>query len=226
MCPVCGNRVQFAVVNTEGPRNETLCLHCDSLERHRRAILFLRRSTDIFTARLRVLHVAPEASLRRMLEGLDNLDYTTGDLLAEEVDVELDLTAIDFPDHTFDVVLCSHVLEHIPDDRRAMREIRRVLKSDGWALINVPSDPDRASTYEDPSIDSPEARLEHFGQDDHVRVYSSNDFVARLDEAGFAVTRDPEPFSAYEIRRYRLDGDAGWDHSYLCRPRAATTMTR
>jgi ubiquinone/menaquinone biosynthesis C-methylase UbiE len=165
-----------------------------------------------------VLHVAPEPSLRAVLEKLSQLQYTTGDLLAQDVDVELDLTAIDFPDHTFDVVLCSHVLEHIPDDRRAMREIRRVLKPDGWALINVPSDPDRAQTYEDLSIVSPEARLERFGQDDHVRVYGAVDFVARLKEAGFRVTKDPEAFSRGEIRRYRLAGDAGWDHSYLCRP--------
>ncbi|MDX6689274.1 MAG: hypothetical protein QOG15_731 [Solirubrobacteraceae bacterium] len=207
------------MVNTEGGRHETLCLRCNSLERHRRAILFLRRSTDLFTASLHVLHVAPEPSLRTALENLSNLRYITGDLLAQDVDVQLDLTAIAFPDDTFDVVLCSHVLEHIPDDRTAMQEMRRVLKPNGWAFINVPSDPDRTTTYENSAVVSPEERLEHFGQDDHVRVYSTTDFVARLEHAGFDVTQDPEPFTHEEIRRYRLAGDVGWDHSYLCRPR-------
>ncbi len=206
------------MVNTEGSRFETLCLQCNSLERHRRAILFLRRSTSIFTAPLHVLHVAPEPSLRAAMQSLSNLQYITGDLLVKDVDVELDLTDIGFPDRTFDVVLCSHVLEHIPDDQRAIREIRRVLKPSGWALINVPSDPDRTTTYENPAVVAPEERLKHFGQDDHVRVYSANDFVARLEDAGFTVTQDPEPFTPEEIRRYRLAGDAGWDHSYLCRP--------
>jgi SAM-dependent methyltransferase len=215
-CPICHNRLRFLVVNTEGDRAETLCMKCNSLERHRRAVLFLRRCTTLHSDALRVLHVAPEPSLRRELERLPHLDYVTGDLYAEGVDLRLDLTDMDFDDEAFDVILCSHVLEHIPDDRKAMQEMHRVLKPDGWALINVPSDPERTEIYEDESIVEPRDRLQHFGQKDHVRVYSSNGFVERLRQAGFAVEVDPLEFTVRERLRYMLDGDAGWDHSYLC----------
>lgn len=217
VCPLCGNERRFLVVNDAEARAETLCLRCHSLERHRRAVLFLRRATDLYSVPLRVLHVAPEESLRRELGELEHLSYVTGDLLAPDVDVRLDLTDIEFDDESFDVVLCSHVLEHVPDDRKAMREIHRILKRTGWALINVPSDPARTAIYEDPSVVSPDARLSHFGQEDHVRVYSSDGFMARLRECGFSVERDPMPFTPEEVSKYLLDGDAGWDHMYLCR---------
>ena len=164
-----------------------------------------------------MLHVGPEPGLRHELERLPNLDYVTGDLHADDVDVRLDVTAIGFPDETFDVILCSHVLEHVPDDRRAMRELRRVLRRDGWALINAPSEPGRSQIYEDDSIVDPAQRLRHLGQADHVRLYSTEGFVGRLHEAGFEVRRDPLAFSMYERARYVLHGDGGWDHSYLCR---------
>ena len=195
-------------------------MRCGSLERHRRAVLFLRRQTDLYSSareRLRVLHVAPEECLRREIEQLRNIDYVTGDLYTKNVDVRLDLTATDFPTASFDVILCSHVLEHIRDDRRAMSELRRILRPDGWALINVPSDPAGTATCEDNTIVLPEDRLVHFGQEDHVRVYSSADFLARLETAGFVVVMDPLTSTPAERRRYQLDGVIGWDHSYLCR---------
>ena len=133
------------------------------------------------------------------------------------VDKALDLTALDLPDRSVDVLLCSHVLEHIVDDRKAMAEICRVLRDEGWALVNVPSDPRRDSTYEDWSITTSEERLKAFGQQDHVRIYGSQDFMSRLRDAGLTVIRDPVTFSEADRRRYLLDGDAGWDHSYLCR---------
>lgn len=214
-CPICGNRFRFLVVN----RAECLCARCGSLERHRRAVLYLRRCTNLYVDPLRVLHVAPERSLRRELRELENLEYVTGDLLDPEVDVRLDLTEIDLPDNSFDVVLCSHVLEHIPDDRAAMREMHRIVKPSGWVLINVPTDPARTEIYEDPSVTTPAERLVHFGQEDHVRVYSVRPFVRRLEEAGFDVEVDPLKFDSEEERRYMLTGDQGWDHMYLCRPR-------
>jgi SAM-dependent methyltransferase len=180
-------------------------------------VLFLRRSTNLYTDSLIVLHVAPELGLRRELSRLTNLQYVTADLNAPDVSVVMDVTAIDFPDETFDVILCSHVLEHVIDDRKAMRELRRVLKRTGWALINVPSDPSRHVIFEDASIEAPEERLAVFGQSDHVRIYSHQGFLERLNEAGFEVDVDPLRLSAYERRRFVLDGDQGWDHAYLCR---------
>jgi predicted SAM-dependent methyltransferase len=217
-CPVCGNRRRFVVINTEGGRHETLCVPCGSLERHRRTILLLSRYTDLLsTQRRRLLHVAPERCLRHVFEGL-SLDYVTGDLEMPEVHVKLDVTAIPFPDRSFDAILCSHVLEHVLDDVQAMREMRRVLKDDGWVLVNVPADPKRAEAYEDPSVTDPADRMQIFGQHDHVRIYAVATVVGRLRESGFSVTVDPINFSEEERRRYLLSGDIGWDHSYFCRP--------
>jgi ubiquinone/menaquinone biosynthesis C-methylase UbiE len=100
--------------------------------------------------------------------------------------VKMDITNIQFPDETFDVVYCSHVLEHVPDDRKAMREFYRVLKSNGWAVLLVPIIVEK--TFEDPSIDKPKDRLRLFGQSDHVRKYG-RDYVDRLRESGFSVSK-------------------------------------
>src|SRR5215213_7241660 len=209
-CPVC--RGQFRRFATVTGNREILCPKCFSLERHRRIVLFLRRSTNLYRDSLRVLHIAPEPGLRRELRSLDNLDYVTADLHDPTVNVRMDVTDIDFPEESFDVILCSHVLEHVSDDQRAMREFRRILRRDGWALINVPSDPNRTEIYEDESIVQPAERLEHFGQQDHVRVYSTAGFVRRLRDAGFEVEVDPFCFSAQDRQRYVLDDD-GWDHT-------------
>jgi SAM-dependent methyltransferase len=214
-CPICGNRGRFRVVNTTGGKSETLCLKCGSLERQRRVYLFLR-STNLFEEPLRVLHIAPDTCLRRELETLPNLDYVTGDLSAPDVDVRVDVTDMPFADGEFDVLLCSHVLEHVPEDAKALKELRRVVSA--WALINVPTDPERTEIHEDPAIVEPADRLAHFGQEDHVRVYSVVGFLERLSRAGFDVELDPLPFTRRERRRYLLYGDRGWDHTYLCRP--------
>lgn len=217
-CPICGNRRRFLVVNREGGRSETLCMRCHSLERHRRTIIVLRRHTDLFApAKKRVLHIAPEACLRRVLEAQPHLEYVTGDLEQPDVDVRLDVTRMPFPDQSFDALLCSHVLEHVPDDRAAMREMRRVVKDEGWALINVPADPAREQVDEDSTVADPDERMKRFGQADHVRVYAVATVLERLEEAGFSVDVDPVAFTSDEQTRCLLDGDIGWDHSYFCR---------
>jgi len=128
----------------------------------------------------------------------------------------LDLTAIDAPDQSFDVVLASHVLEHIPDDGCAMREIRRVLAPGGWAFLVVPFDPDRQVTYEDPSITTEEGRKAAFGQEDHVRWYAGEDFEKRLERAGFSVER-VEVDAPAERARFVLDGNGVADLAVICR---------
>ncbi len=183
-----------------------LCPRCYSLPRHRLAWLYFGRRTNLFTDPLDVLHVAPEYTLANRLRALANLNYLSIDLNSPRAMRAMDLTALELDDASFDVILCSHVLEHIPDDRRAMRELHRVLRPGGWAILQVPIDPERAVTYEDASITDPESRLEHFGQEDHVRVYGS-DYTDRLREAGFTVdevdfaaTLDPAECRRMDVR--------------------------
>ena len=188
-CPCCQRSFsRFLVAGS--PRRPAACPRCDSRERQRLLWLYLQGETTFFTARNKVLHFAPEDCLQRTFAVLPNLDYTSGDLLSPFAQVRLDITDLQFPDETFDILLCSHVLEHVPDDAQAMRELRRVLKPDGKAIIQVPLDRARATTHEDPSIVTPEARLKAFGQSDHVRRYGL-DFPARLAASGFRVTAIP-----------------------------------
>ena len=109
--------------------------------------------------------------------------YITADLLDPRVRVRMDITDIPYPNNFFDVIFCSHVLEHVPNDRRAMQEFSRVLKHEGWAVIMVPCFPERGKTFEDPSVTDPAERLRLFWQEDHVRLYG-NDFVERLEASG------------------------------------------
>jgi ubiquinone/menaquinone biosynthesis C-methylase UbiE len=128
--------------------------------------------------------------------------------------VKMDITDIQYPDNSFDVVYCSHVLEHVPDDRKAMRELARVLKPTGWAILAVPIFNEK--TFEDPTITSPEERERVFRQSDHVRIYG-RDFVDRLRESGFDVTVDrfASGFSDEMVRKHGLSRE----DIYLCRKR-------
>lgn len=205
-CPVCErSQRRFAPFGIER-RADAMCIHCGALERHRFVWLFLRERTDLFgAAGRRVLHVAPERAFAPRLRRRLGAGYVTGDLEDPSADVRLDVTRIDFPDGTFDVVYCSHVLEHVPEDRRAMRELHRVLRAGGTAIIMVPVTVER--TVEDPSVTDPRERLRRFGQDDHVRRYGP-DVVDRLAEAGFAVqvVRPAELVSGGDVIRLGLGG--------------------
>jgi len=183
-CPVCFKEAkQFAEYGF--PLRETArCIHCGALERHRFVWLYFEKMTQLLDGRpKRVLHVAPERCFEARLRKCIGEGYITADLSSPSAMVNMDITDIKYPDSYFDVVYCSHVLEHVLDDRKAMRECSRVLKHDGWALLLVPITADQ--TFEPPIVD-PLERLRVFGQKDHVRRYGP-DFVDRLREAGFKV---------------------------------------
>jgi SAM-dependent methyltransferase len=165
------------------------CPGCFALERHRLLWLYLQSRTTLASAPLRFLHLAPEYILRKKLVKLPNIDYLSGDLAPGEAMVQMDITQIAYPDHSFDAILCSHVLEHIPDDRRAMRELRRVLRPGGWAILHVPLDPELDRTVEAPPGLSAEEREKSFGHHDHKRRYG-RDYKERLEQAGFSVRVD------------------------------------
>ena len=139
---------------------------------------------------MRMLHIAPEAMFFAKFRNNNDIEYHPIDKSPEnypEGTRQMDLTDLQYEANSFDGIICSHVLEHIPDDKKAMEELFRVLKPGGWAALQVPLDEKRGQTYEDWSITTPEEREKAFGQWDHVRVYG-RDFGDRLRGVGFVVT--------------------------------------
>lgn len=182
-CPLCTGR--FSRFKDAWNRANAICWRCGAHERHRQTWIELTgRRPELLREAGSLLHFAPEHALERRLRERTELRYVTADLDPSLGDLQLDLTALDLPDGAFDAILCSHVLEHVADDLAAMRELRRVTAPDGWVLVMVPLDHGRTTTYEDPSIVTPEARTRAFWQHDHVRLYAL-DVADRLQEAGF-----------------------------------------
>ncbi len=168
-------------------RENALSPGTNSLERHRLLWLYLKEETDFFNSPKKVLHVAPEQCFYGRFRGMKNLDYTTADLFSPLADVKMDIHDIPFEENLFDVVFCNHVLEHVTDDAQCMRELNRVLKPGGLAIMQVPLDNTLDKTFEDPTITDPKERERLFGQYDHVRQYGL-DYPDRLKAAGFKVT--------------------------------------
>ncbi|MBE0446813.1 MAG: methyltransferase domain-containing protein [Actinobacteria bacterium] len=198
-CPLCGssfrkflpNGLDLPVLKEKdivgaGYRLNTLCPRCHSSERERLIYLYLRDNTNLFHENLKLLHIAPEKSLSRVLTTYRNIDYLSADLNSPRAMIKMDITDIKHADNLFDVIICNHVLEHIPNDRKAMSELYRVLKPGGWAILQVPISLSLNKTYEDPAITSPEEREKMFGQSDHVRIYAK-DYKDRLEKAGFSI---------------------------------------
>jgi SAM-dependent methyltransferase len=184
-CPCCGKQMRkFA--RFHGLHDQ--CPTCGSLMRHRAMLLHLRDVLDIPQHGGSVLHVGPGPSLSHWLNSLGTVEYLSADINPAVADVQADITSMPFADNSFDYVICVHVLEHVPDDRTAMREMVRVLRPGGTAVIQVPPS-DLEETFEDPDVTAPEDRERLFGQYDHVRVCGA-DYGGRLDEAGFDVVEE------------------------------------
>ena len=168
------------------PEEDARCIGCSALERHRLAWLFLHHRTNLFDGRpKKMLHLAPEPWFEPRLRSHLGSGYITADLRPSRAMVTMDITRINYPAASFDVIYCSHVLEHVTDDLTAMHECWRILKPGGWALIMVPIT--APETFSDPMAITDEDRLRLHGQADHVRRYGP-DFVDRLRRAGFVVT--------------------------------------
>ncbi|TPV35695.1 class I SAM-dependent methyltransferase [Paucihalobacter ruber] len=176
-----------------------------SLERHRLLWLYLKNETDFFTAEKKVLHFAPEQAFYKRFRKMKNLDYVTTDLNSPLADVKADICNLPFNDNSFDVILCNHVLEHIPDDTKAMQELFRVLKPEGYGIFQIPQDLLREKTFEDDSITDQKERAKIFGQYDHVRIYG-RDYFDKLRSIGFKVTEVDytKKLNQTEITRFAL----------------------
>lgn len=167
-------------------RNNVLSPSTLSLERHRLLWLYLKNETDFFSSNKKILHFAPEQAFYKRFRKMKNLDYTTTDLNSPLADVKADICNLPFENDSYDVILCNHVLEHIPDDTKAIKELYRVLKPNGMAILQIPQDLNRAKTFEDDSITDKKERAKIFGQYDHVRVYG-RDYFNKLRSIGFKV---------------------------------------
>jgi SAM-dependent methyltransferase len=180
-CPVCNSGLKNFILLTNG---ETLCPKCGSLARNRRLWSILEQA--FLKGGNKILDFSPSRSLYRKLKSISSINYTSTDFAGEFIaDLRFDITQIDSPDNSFDVIICYHILEHIPNDKKAMKELWRVLKKGGTCLIQTPLK--EGKIYEDWSITSEKERKIHFGQEDHVRVYSINGLMERLSDAGFQV---------------------------------------
>ncbi|MDU8885479.1 class I SAM-dependent methyltransferase [Yeosuana sp. MJ-SS3] len=215
-CIIC--KSQYRVFRSYGidVRPNALCVNCGSLERHRLIWSYIHNKTDLLKSgkKIKILHFAPEKFFYKLFDSCNHIDYFPCDIAPDiynykngktEV-IKIDINHIEFNNNTFDFILCSHVLEHIEDDKQAMKELLRVMKPDGYGIFLVPLDYSREHTYEDFSIASPEERLKAFKQDNHVRIYGK-DFKLRLENAGFKVNEESyaKTFTVEDIYKYGFE---------------------
>lgn len=182
------------------------CSNCGSQPRHRSFVFYFQKYVYTDT-NINVLHFSPQSRIADLFRANDKINYITSDFKTGGAMIKEDMQNLSYGDRSFDVVICLHVLEHIEDDRKALKEIYRVLKNKGFALIDVPIDNSLEHTYEDPLINTPEARSKAYWQWDHLRLYG-RDFSDRLQEAGFKVTKlelkhyiDEDDFRYYGLKR-------------------------
>lgn len=214
-CPICGSEFPIFLPFGHPIRENAQCPVCNSLERDRASYLFLKEQTDIFNKKVSILHFAPEKSLSKRFKENESIDYLPVDINPEMENVveKMDIQNIERPDNSFDMVYCSHVLEHVPNDNKAMSEIYRVIKPGGFAMIMVPLDPSLSKTLEDPSYNTPELRTKYYGQHDHLRYYGP-DFPNKLEDVGFKVssnfyeTKNEEYLNKYGLKTYH--------YMYMC----------
>jgi SAM-dependent methyltransferase len=213
-CPICDS--SYRVFGPYGikKRENAKCFNCGSLERHRLMFIYLNERFNLFNSKskIKLLHFAPERIFYELFSTLDSIEYFPCDLFPDNYNyngktkiTKADITKIPFEDNSFDFIICSHVLEHIPNDHLAMTELYRVLKKNGNSLLQVPIDYSREKTYEDHTIVTPEDRLRIFGHDDHVRIYGK-DYKIRLENAGFTVNELDyvSTMNEIDVRKYGL----------------------
>jgi SAM-dependent methyltransferase len=187
-CNCCGK--SFSRFKSKGTtlirRKNAECPYCGSLERVRNLKFYIENETGLLTQKLRLLHFAPECALLPIFRKAKNLDYITADINPDYADYQVDIMNIPFPDESFDYIICAHVLGHVPDEKKAIKELFRVLKSDGTALISTIINPDNSTTFETDDADTPKKRLFHYSEPDLLRLHGT-DFNKRLEQGGFHV---------------------------------------
>ena len=227
-CPFCnGNYSKFLPTGSNRPivvekkiigaglRENALCPRCFSNDRERLVYLYMNKYKEsIFNETISILHIAAEKNLSKKLKSFSNINHLSADLYSPLADIKMDITDIKQDDNIYDVIICNHVLEHIPDDIKAMKELYRVLKKGGFAILQVPISYVIKETFEDFSVTTPQEREKIFGQIDHVRIYGS-DYTTRLESSGFDVNaiNSTDAFNSEEMQKYGLSED---EKIYVC----------
>lgn len=224
-CPSCGKSFPYFYPIVSGNHFifHSQCPYCKSYERHRAQWLYYSRETDMFHPErsMAILHCAPEQLFYKQLKDIKSIDYYPIDkwtgytICGERMRDYADITRLPYENDKFDYILCNHVLEHIPDEQLALSELRRVLKPEGIAFLNVPIDETLTETLENPAYNTDALRLKYYGQCDHVRKYGL-DYEKHLEDAGFHVTciTAGNYFSSKAIYKYGLVPD---ERIYSCR---------
>lgn len=218
-CPFCeGNFSRFLPIGIKsevleqykvvggGYRLNAVCPRCNSVDRERLIQMYLdQEKSYIYKDPIKVLHIAPEQNLKNRFKSYSNIEYISADLNPLAADIQMDITDIKQPDGSYDVIICNHVIEHIPNDIQAMKELYRVLKPKGFAILQVPISYQLENTIEDESMQTESDRLVAFGQKDHVRIYG-RDYSSRLRTAGFNVEEFPFVLNSKktDISKYSL----------------------
>lgn len=217
-CPICSHSYNTFLSFGLKRRFNALCPNCSSLERHRLIWLFLKEN-NLLDGKGKFLHVAPENAFFHKFRKIWNDNYFPVDKFEEgynypEPTQNADITKLDFQDNYFDFIMCNHVLEHITDEESAIKELKRVLKPGGKAILQVPLDYTLEKTFEDNAITDPKQREINFGQHDHVRLYGL-DYKKRLENYGFVVEENKlnDNFQDDEKKYYGLPDK---EYIYLC----------
>ena len=219
-CPVCGDRPASFLPLPEFYREQAhrygylrfgkaemasletyTCAHCGASDRERLYALWIEQQIErgILSASMRVIHFAPEAPLSTKLIGLALFDYETADLLMDKVDYKVNMMKMPFDDESFDFFICSHVLEHVESDDKAIMELYRITKRGGCGILVAPISVGLEKTLEDPSVTDESGRWRLFGQDDHVRLYAHDDYVQKIRSHGFHVDELGEAYFGEEL---------------------------
>jgi SAM-dependent methyltransferase len=217
-CNCCGK--SFRKFKSKGTalvkRENAECPYCGSLERVRNLLFYMENETTILTSESRLLHFAPEWCLLPVFKKAVNLDYITADINPNLADYQVDIMDIPFPDESFDYIICFHVLGHVPDEKKAVSELHRVLKPDGVALISTIIDLNNSHTFETDDADTPLKRLQYYSEADLLRLHG-RDFDQRLGQGGFKVeTIDYPSILGEEIKKKYALGDGTRELIFKC----------
>ena len=206
-CPICKKYGHFTKMGVK-PRYAVKCPNCKSLERHR-FLYFIYQKYFLNTNKpIKILHTAPEKGIYNLIKKNLNIEYTAIDISPERYSFcdckKEDVTDLSFADNTFDFVISNQVMEHILDEKKYLSELTRVLKPDGVFLLNFPVFMDRAKTFQDDSVTTPEDREKYYGQNDHVRAYGRDVFERLKRDYGAKVIFAKDILNKEQLRKYRV----------------------